>query len=82
MHLDEVGQVVIVGVAVVDKPTFLYDQLPGVNAGAVARVPTQRPLSRRAGDGFHRLFDSLPFAVPVHLVVLFPAIPVSHDLVA
>ena len=81
VDLSVIGQVVVVGVAVVDEPAFRHHQFPGVHAGSVTRVPPQRPLPGGAGDGGHGLMDGLPFSLPVHLVVFFPSVAVTHYLV-
>ena len=82
VHLGPVGQVVVVGVAVVLEPAFLDDQIAGVDAGAVAGVPAQGPLAADTFDGVHRLADGPSLGVAVHAVVLLPAIAMPHDLVS
>ncbi len=44
LDLDMVGQVVVIGVAVVFEAAFLDEKLAGVDRGAIAAIPAQRPL--------------------------------------
>src|SRR5471032_2340825 len=42
-----VGQIVVVGIGVVDEPALLDHQLTRVHAGSIATVPAERPLACR-----------------------------------
>src|SRR5260221_13459613 len=62
--VDEIGQVVIDGVtAVVNKAPFFDDELARVQARAVARHPSERPLPRGALHRIDRLADREAFLV-------------------
>ena len=76
-----VGQVVVVGVAVVEEAAFLHHQPAGVRAGA-AGVPADRALAGQFGedaDGFEHVLALLGL---VHVLVVDPAVAVAADLVA
>ena len=45
VHAHPVGQLVVVGVRVVEEAAFLDEQAPGVHARPVAAVPAERPLA-------------------------------------
>ena len=75
-----VGQVVVIGIAVVQKAAFFHHQAPGIGTGA-AGVPTQRAFAADFGedaDGFEHVFTLLRF---IHVLVVDPAITVAADLV-
>src|SRR5262249_61128094 len=82
LHVDEIGQVVVVGVGVVDEAALLDDELARVDAGAVAAVPAERPLAARPLDRLDRPLDVLPVRVAVEEPVLLPAPAVAARLVA
>ena len=76
-----VGQVVIVGVRVVEEAAVLAHQTPSVGAGA-AGVPAQRALAgefRENTDGLEHVFTLLGL---IHVLVVDPAITVAADFVA
>ncbi|OMP13156.1 hypothetical protein COLO4_02182 [Corchorus olitorius] len=76
-----IGQVVVVGVAVVEEAAFLHHQAPGIGPGS-AGVPAQRSFAGQFGedlDGALQMDALLGF---VHVLVVDPAIAVAADLVA
>lgn len=76
-----VGQVVVVGVAVVEETAFFHHQAPGVRAGA-AGVPAQRAFTGDFSEDADRLEHVLAFLGLVHVLVVDPAVAVAADLVA
>src|SRR6266540_1367166 len=53
VHAHPVGQLVVVGVGVVEEAALLDDELPRVHARPVAAIPAQRPLADRRPHRFH-----------------------------
>ncbi|MNC17434.1 hypothetical protein D3C75_653140 [compost metagenome] len=76
-----VGQVVVVGVAVVEETTFFHHQATGVRARA-AGVPAQRASACDFGKDADRFEHVLAFLGFVHVLVVDPAIAMAADLVA
>src|SRR5882757_11336476 len=76
-----VGQVVVVGVAVVGEAALFDQQFPGVNAGAVAAVPSDRPCTGGLLDRGDRLGDVLPLLVPGQQGDVLPPVAVGDDVV-
>jgi len=76
-----VGQVVVVGVAVIEETAFFHHQLAGVGAGATG-VPAQRTLAGDFGEDADRFEHVLAFLGFVHVLVVDPAVAVAADLVA
>src|SRR5205823_4546556 len=77
-----VGQVVVVGVAVIDEAAVLDHQLAGVLARTVAAVPAGRLLAGGAGQAVEAGVDRPPLGLAVHQVILLPPIAVAADVVA
>src|SRR6185369_8443123 len=82
MHRRVIGQVVVVGVAVVDEAAVLDDQLAGLLARTVAAIPPERALPRGALDPGVALVDGPALRLAVHEVVLFPPVAMPADVVA
>ncbi len=76
-----VGQVVVIGVAVVQEATFLHHQAAGVRAGA-AGVPAQRALAGDFGEDADRFEHVLALLGLVHVLVVDPAVAVAADFMA
>src|SRR6266705_3325576 len=57
LDLGEVGEVVVVGVRVVDEAALLDHQLARVDARAVTAVPAERPLPARPLERLDRPLD-------------------------
>ncbi len=76
-----IGQVVVVGVAVIEEAAFLHHQAPGVRAGA-AGVPAQWAFAGDFGEDADRFEHVLAFLGLVHVLVVDPAVAVAADLVA
>src|SRR5581483_3460547 len=81
LHLGEVGEIVVVGVGVVDEAPLLHEQLARVHAGAVAAVPAERTLPGRLPEGLDRPLDVPALLLAVEQPVLLPAPPVAARLV-
>ena len=84
LSIDErvVGEIVVVGVAVVEEASVLHEELTRVEAGTGAYVPAKGPLARRAGDRLDAHANALFLLLAGHIVVGLPSIAVAHDLVA
>ena len=76
-----VGQVVVVGIAVVEEAAFLHHQAPGVRAGAPG-VPAQGPFAGDLGEDANRFEHVLAFLGLIHVLVVDPAVAVAADFVA
>src|SRR3989338_1853518 len=75
-----VGQVVVVGVAVIQEAAFLAHQAASVRPGTTG-VPTLRALASQFGedaDGFEHMLALFGFA---HVLVVDPAVAMAADLV-
>ena len=72
-HLREIGEVIVVGVGVVDEAALLDEELAGVDGGAVAAVPAEGALP-------HRLLERLDR--PQHVPALRLAAEPPHLLPA
>ena len=81
VNLGPVGQVVAVAIGVVEETAFLGDELARVDAH-LAAIPAQRPRPRRLLERDDGALDRLALLVPVHLVVVAPAVAVPHNVVA
>src|SRR5262245_21677057 len=81
VHLGEVGEVVVVGIRVVDEAALLDEQLARVDARSVAAVPAERALPRRPLERLDRPLDVLPLLVAAEQPVLLPAPAVAARLV-
>ena len=80
-YLRPIGQIIRVGIGIVEKAAVLDDQATGVGAVA-SRVPAQRRgAGQRLQDG-HRLGQVLAFNVFVHLLIGNPAQAMGRNLVA
>src|SRR5882757_2241215 len=77
-----VGQVVVVGVAVVGEAALFDQQFAGVDAGAVAAVPPDRTLAGGLLDRRDRSADVVPLLLAGQQYDVFPAVPVGHHVVA
>ena len=62
--MPEIGQIVVVGVGVVDEPTFFDQQFARVHRGAIAAIPALGPLPDRGLERLNR---------PQHVLLLFLA---------
>ena len=79
--IDEIRQLVVVGVAVVEEAAFLDQQTPGVGRSRGPSVPADRPDAGRAlyrGDGAR---DAAAFLRLVEPIMAFPSPAVRRDLV-
>ena len=70
--LDPVGQLVVVGVGVVEEAALLHHQAPRVDARAVAAVPAERPLAGRLAQGLDGAPDVRALLLLRQIVVLDP----------
>ena len=75
-----VGQVVVVGVAVIEKTAFFHDQPAGVGACA-AGVPAQRAFAGDFGEDADRFEHVLAFLGLIHVLIVDPTITVTADFV-
>jgi hypothetical protein len=75
--LDEKWQVVIVGVAVVQKAAFLDHELARVHARPIAAIPTHRPRAGGALERFDGEANVLALLVFAEAKYLLPAIAVA-----
>ena len=80
--LHEIGQVVVVGVGIVEEAAFVDHQLAGVDGGAEAAVPAYRPLAAGALEGLHGEPDMRALLLPREAEHLLPAPAVAAYLVA
>src|SRR6201993_2564429 len=76
-----IGQLVVVGVAVIKEPAFLNDKAPCIGARR-ADVPADRPRSGQSPNGLDGEADMLSLGCFVDLVIGEPAPPVIDDVAA
>src|SRR5581483_4188568 len=77
-RLDEVGQVVVVGVGVVDEPALLDDELAGVDARRPAVVAADRRAAAGPRERLDRERDPPPLLLAVEQPHLLPAPAARH----
>ena len=80
VHHFPVGQIVRVGIRVIQEPAVFDDQAAGIRA-VTARVPAQRRAAGQSGDRLHRQSQVGPFGLLVHKLVIDPAPAVARYLV-
>jgi hypothetical protein len=78
---DPVGELVVVGVGVVEETALLDEKSPRVGAGAVPAVPAKRPAPGRADERLDRTPNVLPLLCLGQLEVLDPPPAVAADVV-
>jgi len=76
-----IGQLVVVGVAVIKEPAFLNDKAPCIGARR-ADVPADRPRSGQSPNGLDGEADMLSLGCFVDAVIVEPAPPVIDDVAA
>src|SRR5206468_12743313 len=79
-YLGPVGQVVVVGVGVVEEPAFLDHQAARVRAEA-SRVPAERPAARQAREALDGATHVRALDLLAHELIVEPAPAVAHDFV-
>src|SRR5277367_433484 len=79
---DIVGQLVVVGVAVVQKSAFLHHQPTRVYARPIAAIPTERPLADGFLQAFDRELDMTALLGLAQFEMLDPAPAMAADVVA
>ena len=77
-----IGQLVVIGVAVVEEAAFLDDQTPRVDAGPIATVPAERSRARQLLDRGDGAGDMFALGLGVELVMIDPAPTVATNVVA
>src|SRR4051794_9030890 len=76
-----IGQLVVVGVAVIKEPAFLNDKAPCIGARR-ADVPADRPRSGQSPNGIDGEVDMLSLGCFVDAVIVDPAPPVIDNIAA
>ena len=80
--LDPIGQLVVVGVGIVEKATLLDQQTARILAWPVAAIPAEGTLAGRALERFDRPRDTVALFVLAEAEVLLPSPSVAADVVA
>ena len=81
LHLDQVGDALVVGVGVVHDP-LLHQQLARVHARRGAAIPAVGALASGLADGLHGQADALALDLALHGEVLLPTVAVGVEVVA
>src|SRR5215469_3084394 len=76
-----IGQLVVVGVAVIKEPAFLNDKAPRIGARR-ADVPADRPRSGQSPNGLDGEADMLSLGCFIDAVIVEPAPSVIDDITA
>ena len=79
---DPVGQLIVIGIRVVEKATLLHQQTPCVDARTIAAIPAERAgpdAVLQRGDG---LVDVLALLCGVEFLVFLPAPAMAADVIA
>src|SRR5438309_147984 len=76
-----IGQLVVVGVAVIKEPAFLNDKAPCIGARR-ADIPADRPRSGQSPNGLDGEADMLSLGCFVDAVIVEPAPPVIDNVAA
>ena len=82
VHLQVVGAVVVVGVAVVQEAAVLHQQAPGVHRRRRLGMPAHRRATHRFLQGLHRAGDGGAFLRFIHAGMRLPAPAVAAHLIA
>ena len=82
LQLDDIGNIVVICVAVVDEAAFLDQQSPRVRSMRAAGMPAHGPLARNPPDGVDGLRDRPALFVLVLAGRSLPSIAMAGQLVA
>jgi len=77
-----IGKLIVIGIRVVKKATLLHQQMPRVDARAIATIPAERSGPNavlQRGDG---LVDVFTLLCGVEFIVLLPAPAMTADVIA
>src|SRR5262252_7626807 len=80
LDLDPIGQLVVVGVGIVENAALLHEQPAGVLTRSEAAVPAKRALSGRAPERGDRERDTLTLRFLAQAKMLLPAPAMAADV--
>ena len=79
---DPIGQLIVIGIRVVEKAALLHQQTPGVDARAIAAIPAERSGPDAVLQRDNSLVDVLALLGGVEFIVLLPAPAMAADVIA